>query len=291
MSGSEAERIVAGRPYHSLQDFASRARPSRPVAERLAQVGALDLFGRNRRDLLLHLTELHRGRQGAAQGQLTLGETGGGRSTVAPAHLPDLDDAERLGAELGVLGMDASRHLMGEYRELMDELGVVPARRLKDLPHGQVVLVAGAKGAVQTPPVRSGKRVVFTTLDDTTGLVDCAFFEDSHQACAHTVFHSWLLLVRGVVQHRGGGGGKALSVTGSAAWDLAELAGLRRDGGLPMVTERLTRTDAAPGGDTGHRSLRLETGYALHPWADLRPPGDSVGRGRKLWHQSPGSAG
>ncbi|MEU6219777.1 DNA polymerase III subunit alpha [Streptomyces sp. NPDC047022] len=291
MSESEAERIVAGRPYTSLQDFASRARPSRPVAERLAQVGALDAFGRNRRDLILHLAELHRGRQGSTQGQLTLGETDETHRTVAPAHLPDLNDAERLGAELGVLGMDTSRHLMGDQQELLEELGVVSAKRLKDLPHGQAVLVAGAKGAVQTPPVRSGKRVIFTTLDDTTGLVDCAFFEDSHEACAHTVFHSWLLLVRGVVQRRGGGGGKALSVTGSAAWDLTELAELRREGGLSAVTERLTRADTPQSRGADNRSLHLETGYALHPWADLQPPGESVKQSRKLWHQSPGSAG
>ncbi|MFJ4684090.1 DNA polymerase III subunit alpha [Streptomyces sp. NPDC088789] len=296
MSEAEAERIVEGRPFSSLQDFVSRARPSRPVAERLAQVGGLDAFGRNRRDLMLHLAELHRARLRSGAGQLTLGESEGTETplAVAPAYLPDLDGAERLGAELGVLGMDTSRHLLLDHRELLDELGVVPARRLRDLPHGQVVLVAGAKGAVQTPPIRSGKRVIFATLDDTSGLTDCAFFEDSHDACAHTVFHSWLLLVRGVVQRRGGGSGKAVSVTGSAAWDLAELAELRRTGGLSAVTDRLTATPlpgSPPGSAPPSRTLRLETGYTLSPWADLQPPGESVKQSRKLWHQSPGSAG
>ncbi|MEV6103483.1 DNA polymerase III subunit alpha [Streptomyces sp. NPDC051940] len=292
MSDAEAERIVAGRPYVSLQDFVSRARPSRPIAERLAQVGALDRFGKNRRDLLLHIAELQRGRSKASQGQLTLGSGEEAVDTAAPAMLPDLNDAERLGAELGVLGMDASRHLMADHRELLEELGVLSAKQLRDAEHGRIVLVAGAKGATQTPPIRSGKRVIFTTLDDTSGLVDCAFFEDSHDACAHTVFHSWLLLVRGVVQRRGGGNGKALSVVGSAAWDLAELAELRRTGGLPAVTERLTELGPAPSGATAQgRGIQLETGYELHPWADLQPPGESVKNSRKLWHQSPGSAG
>ena len=31
--------------------------------------------------------------------------------------------------------------------------------------------------------------------------------------------------------------------------------------------------------------------YALHPWADLRPAGQEPSQVRKLWHQSPGSAG
>jgi error-prone DNA polymerase len=292
ISEAEARRIEDGQPYSSLLDFWERGRPSRPLAGRLAQVGALDAFGANRRDLQLHLTELHRGTRGArgGGGQLPLA---GGRKT-APAGLPDLSPAEKLSAELGVLSMDASRNLMDDHREFLKELGVVSARRLREVRHGETVLVAGAKAATQTPPIRSGKRVIFSTLDDGTGLVDLAFFDDSHDACAHTVFHSWLLLVRGVVQRRGP---RSLSVVGSAAWNLAELVELRAEGGLDEVAARL----AAPGPEgagadpTGGRRIHLPTGYDMHPWADLRPAGEGASQGpatvRKLWHQSPGSAG
>ncbi|WP_215450754.1 DNA polymerase III subunit alpha [Streptomyces sp. ATCC 21386] len=303
---AEAARIADGQPYASLLDFWERARPSRPLAQRLAQVGALDAFGANRRDLQLHLTELHRGGRGAGGGQLPLS---GGRKT-ASAGLPDLSSAERLSAELGVLSMDVSRNLMDDHRAFLDELGVVSARRLRTARHGETVLVAGAKAATQTPPIRSGKRVVFTTLDDGTGLVDLAFFDDSHDTCAHTVFHSWLLLVRGVVQRRGP---RSLSVVGAAAWNLAELVELRREGGLDAVAPRLAEPEpmnsgdaggggdgGAPEGDGGRRGdtgrrIRMPTGYEMHPWADLRPAGEEPSQGpsriRKLWHQSPGSAG
>ena len=353
ISEAEAERIAAGQPYASLLDFWERARPSRPVAGRLAQVGALDAFGANRRDLQLHLTELHRGARSGGGGQLPLA---GGRRT-ASAGLPDLSDEERLSAELGVLSMDASRHLMDDHRAFLDELRVLSARRLREARHGETVLVAGAKAATQTPPIRSGRRVVFTTLDDGTGLVDLAFFDDSHDTCAHTVFHSWLLLVRGVVQRRGP---RSLSVVGAAAWNLAELLEIRRREGLEGVAARLAATgtvtgagggaggggtggsgtggrvraeavagsDGLPrptgsaaqdamerrrrakgqegqeeagdageageeqGGDDGRgRRIRMSTGYEMHPWADLRPAGEGPPGGRKLWHQSPGSAG
>ncbi|MFI2372623.1 DNA polymerase III subunit alpha [Streptomyces sp. NPDC018833] len=287
ISEAEKSRIEAGQPYSSLLDFWQRAHPSRPVAERLAQVGALDAFGANRRDLLLHIAELHRVQRGSASygGQLPLAQ---GRGT-APVGLPDLGDAERLSAELGVLGMDASRHLMTDHHAFLAELGVLSAQRLRGARHGQTVLVAGAKAATQTPPIRSGKRVIFTTLDDGTGLVDLAFFDDSHAACAHTVFHSWLLLVRGVVQRRGP---RSLSVVGAAAWDLAELAELRRTGGLDAVAARLAAPPAQPDGDADSgRRIHLPTGYEMNPWADLRPAGDAAAGGRKLWHQSPGSAG
>ena len=285
ISEAEAARIAEGQPYASLLDFWERARPSRPLAQRLAQVGALDSFGANRRDLQLHLTELHRGARGAGGGQLPLA---GGRKT-APAGLPDLSEAEKLSAELGVLSMDASRNLMDDHRAFLDELGVVSARRLRETRHGETVLVAGAKAATQTPPIRSGKRVIFSTLDDGTGLVDLAFFDDSHDACAHTVFHSWLLLVRGVVQRRGP---RSLSVVGAAAWNLAELVELRAEGGLDEVAKRLAQPLPEGGGDSAHgRRIQMPTGYEMNPWADLRPAGQEPSQVRKLWHQSPGSAG
>ncbi|MFJ8078729.1 DNA polymerase III subunit alpha [Streptomyces sp. NPDC096176] len=287
ISEAETARIEAGQPYSSLLDFWQRARPSRPVAERLAQVGALDAFGANRRDLLLHLAELHRTQRGTASygSQLPLAQ---GMKT-APVGLPDLGDAERLSAELGVLGMDASRHLMADHHAFLAELGVLSAQRLRGAAHGRTVLVAGAKAATQTPPIRSGRRVIFTTLDDGTGLVDLAFFDDSHAACAHTVFHSWLLLVRGVVQRRGP---RSLSVVGAAAWNLAELVELRRTGGLDAVAARLA--ESAPRQDDesdNGRRIKMPTGYEMNPWADLRPAGEPAPGGRKLWHQSPGSAG
>ncbi|MBB6416597.1 DNA polymerase III subunit alpha [Streptomyces sp. AK010] len=325
ISEAEAARIAEGQPYDSLVDFWERGRPSRPLARRLAQVGALDAFGANRRDLQLHLTELHRGARGGGGGQLPLA---GGRRT-APAGLPDLTSSERLSAELGVLSMDASRNLMDDHRVFLDELGVVSARRLREARHGETVLVAGAKAATQTPPIRSGKRVIFSTLDDGTGLVDLAFFDDSHDACAHTVFHSWLLLVRGVVQRRGP---RSLSVVGAAAWNLADLLEVRREEGLEGVAARLagpapdsgdggSGEEGSAGGGSGddgegaarrrlagsdgapaptgsaakdpmeQRKIRMSTGYEMHPWADLRPAGEGPANTRKLWHQSPGSAG
>ncbi|MEE4425538.1 DNA polymerase III subunit alpha, partial [Streptomyces sp. DSM 41528] len=149
----------------------------------------------------------------------------------------------------------------------------------------------------QTPPIRSGKRVIFATLDDPTGLSDLAFFEDSHARCAHTVFHSGLLLVRGTLARRPP---RAFSITGTAAWDLAELIDLHREGGPAAVADHLTRPGPASRRAAPHRTLTQPNGYALHPWADLRPPGTPASSalpvldaldGRSFHHASPGSAG
>ncbi|MEW2068213.1 DNA polymerase III subunit alpha [Streptomyces sp. NPDC007346] len=304
ISEAEAARIEEGQPYSSLLDFWQRARPGRPVAERLAQVGALDTFGANRRDLLLHLSELHRARRGSGSGSLGAQLPLGDGHRTGSIGLPDLNEAERLSAELGVLSMDVSRHLMGDHQAFLEELGVVFAKRLREARHGETVLVAGAKVATQTPPIlhrtksspygettpREAQRIIFVTLDDSTGLMDLAFFSDSHAACAHTVFHSGLLLVRGQVQRRGP---RSLSLAGSAAWDLTELAELRRAGGLDAVADRLAehQEHRRPQTQIGGRTVQVANGVEMDAWADLKPAGSGPMGGRKLWHSSPGSAG
>ncbi|MEU1280428.1 DNA polymerase III subunit alpha [Streptomyces sp. NPDC005805] len=303
---AESGRITAGQPYTSVEDFWERARPSRPLAERLAQVGAMDSFGA-RRELLLKVAELHRSGRGRGggptAGRLPMREdddtptgrddaTGPGDTTGPAAGLPVMSGSEQLAAELDVLGMDVSRHILEEHRALLTDIGATPAADLPGLRHGTTVLVAGVKVATQTPPIRSGKRVVFATLDDPTGLSDLAFFEDSHARCAHTVFHSSLLLVRGTLARRPP---RAFSITGTAAWNLTELIDLYREGGPAAVADHLTRPSPTPRRPAPRRTITQPTGYALHPWADLQPPGSPTALttldGRTFHHASPGSAG
>ncbi|MEV1045656.1 DNA polymerase III subunit alpha [Streptomyces sp. NPDC049916] len=302
---AESGRIADGQPYASVEDFWERARPSRPLAERLARVGALGAFGPSR-ELLLKVAELHRsgrGKGGAPAGQLPMapaeytGAEADGGTAAAVTGLPAMDASEQLAAELDVLGLDVSRHLLDEHRSLLADIGATPAADLAGIRHGATVLVAGVKVATQTPPIRSGKRVIFATLDDPTGLSDLAFFEDSHARCAHTVFHSSLLLVRGTLARRPP---RAFSITGAAAWNLAELIDLYHEGGPAAVADRLTRPAPAVPTARPDRTLVQPNGYALHPWADLQPPGTPASAtlpaldvldGRSFHHASPGSAG
>ncbi|MEY9967622.1 error-prone DNA polymerase [Streptacidiphilus sp. MAP12-16] len=301
ITAAEARRIEAGQPYSSLTDWWQRTRPSLPVAQHLVQIGAVDAIAADltRRDLLLQIAELHhQHRATAVDGQLSLA----GGETAVRAGLPEMTEGERTGAELEVLGMDTSRHLMEHHHRLLEEVGATPARRLRSVSAGDSVLVAGIRASTQTPPIASGRRVIFVTLDDGSGLVDLAFFEDSHEAVAHTVFHSGLLLVRGTLQRRGGRG---ISIVGTAAWDLQELADLRQSSeGLDAVATRLADSPGAEAAAQGadrpagrgvgpavERRLRETTGAELHPWADLQPAGDRSAPARRLWHASPGSAG
>ncbi|MDQ0937867.1 DNA polymerase III subunit alpha [Streptomyces turgidiscabies] len=291
ISEDECARIEEGQPYGSLSDFWQRAHPSRPTAERLAEIGALGCLhdGRlTRRDLLLQIAELHRQSRNrtAGSGQLPIdtGAVGG----VEPSGLPEMTGREALSAELNTLGIDVSRHLMEHHHRLLREIGATDAAHLAGMRAGQQVLVAGVRASTQTPPIASGKRIIFVTLEDGSGLVDLAFFEDSHPACAYTVFHSGLLLVRGTVQVRG----TRRTVVGSMAWDLDEIAAARRDNGPEAALALLGADRPSPTPAQPRRTLvNGTTGARLHPYADLQPAGTRSADLKKFGHTSPGSAG
>jgi error-prone DNA polymerase len=80
--------------------------------------------------------------------------------------------AKRVRAELEVLGLDVSRHVVDFYTPLLDALGVTRSAELLKQRTRSTLLIGGVKVATQTPPIRSGRRVVFITLDDATGPVD-----------------------------------------------------------------------------------------------------------------------
>jgi error-prone DNA polymerase len=103
------------------------------------------------------------------------------------------------------------------YRPLLDELGVVPAGRLVDLRSGTRVLVAGIRVATQTPPMKTGKRVVFISLDDGSGCSDTAFFEEAQQQAGPLLFGTQLLMIEGKTRRAGA---KAVSIVAERAWDL-----------------------------------------------------------------------
>lgn len=151
------------------------------------------------------------------------------------------------------------------------------------------MLVAGARASTQTLPIPSGKRVIFCNLEGGSGLVDIAFFEDSHEHVAHTGFRSGLLLVRGTVEARG----PRRTVVGEMAWDLDEVAAARRDHG-PQAARGLLgllgRTGPAPTPAqpaTPQRTLADgTTGARLHPYADLQPARTRSADLRRLSHRN-----
>jgi len=295
ISAEEIDRLIEGQPYSSLSDLWQRARPSTPVAENLVVAGAFDsLYGfsdhtsRNRitrRDLLLQIADLSRGKP-VATAQLSFEITEVVENQAS--GLPEMNASDRVRAELEVLGLDVSSHIMDFYADCLSTLGVIRSRDLLQCRSKETIFVAGVKVATQMPPVRSGKRVVFLTLDDSTGPVDATFFEDAQGPFAHDLFNSWLLLVRGETRRTGP---KGFSLRATGCWDLGTIRNLWLTGGLSAVNDYVLSN---PVPDTGapiqQVALVHASGFRQSPYSDIKSP-TPAGAPSKLWHRSPGTPG
>ena len=300
ISDAEVRSILTARaekPFADVGDFMRRANVSRPVVEALAHAGAFDSLPKGtRRDRLYTAMVTESAREGeqlgldlwgSGGGGAELGSVGhlGGRSTAAAAPsqrtnawtgFSEYTEAERVRAELEVLEVDASRHLLTFYEPLLEELGVTRSKDLWKLRANQRVLVAGVKVASQTPIVPSRQRIIFLTLDDATGPVDVTVFESVQPRYARTVFHSFVLAVRGTLRRTGVRG---VSIIAEDIWDLAELH-----------RQRTAGPDAGSIGQANVRPRPLRAAPEGHPprggsaAPELSPP-------RKMWHASGGSAG
>jgi error-prone DNA polymerase len=277
----------AERPFTGVRDFVRRTAVSKPTAERLAHAGAFDDLAEQRprapapsaafvaeereerpqvgpesppprprkrtptrRDRLFQAMVIDPEREGQ---QLALPVHG-----EVETALRGYTDAEKVRAELEVLDMDASRHLMTFFEPLLHDLGVVRSRDLRHHRGNERLMVAGVKVSSQTPAIRSGQRIIFVTLDDATGPVEVTVFDSVQARCAKTVFHSFVLAVVGTLRRTGVAG---VSIVAEDVYDLVALHRARKEGRLLEA---------------------LQAG---------KQPQPSNAAPKKLWHSSGGSAG
>ena len=270
INASEVGNIIAGQKFTSLADFVHRAAVSYPIIERLVLAGAFDGLHSgqaSRRDLLWHLAQLVENRGSTTSNQLSLGMTQE-LWEPTPTGLKPMSMSEQVKHEIEILGLDISAHMISFYEEMLRDLAVVPAAHLLELRSESRVLVAGVKVATQTPPIRTGRRVVFVTVDDSTGPIDAAFFEEAQNQYASTIFNSWLVLMRGNVRRTGPRG---VSISADGCWELSAVYRVWLDGGLPAVAQMLLTSPyddseaVIPAQIWEHAS-----GFRQSPYADVR---------------------
>ncbi len=193
MSQSLVERIVANRPYTDLSDFMQRALPSADVARNLALCGALDCFDGNRRKILLQLGS----HKPADQPQLSLAQAN------PRSNVEDFTDWHKCCQEWNILGFSSNWHPLQFARPRLAKKGILTAQHIKQHRPAGAVKVAGLLIRPHRPPTRSGRTVVFFTLEDETGLFDVTVFENTYQEYGKQIFSSSGLLVEGYLDGRG----------------------------------------------------------------------------------------
>jgi len=220
ISKDAIRRILAareeGKPFRSAPDFLYRVEIPRDIVQNLALAGAFDSLEPNRRALAWRLGSLaddaaalraacaaaHGSGQAALVGTL---EPPIAYETHVGSEMPDFTEVEKFKHEMSILGLCVSRHAMEFFRPVLARGGVLTSREIAGARHGQAVRTAGLVVRPHRPPTRSGKTVVFLSLEDEMGLTDVTVFESIYQKYGSLIYGSPSLLISGTVSRRGDG--------------------------------------------------------------------------------------
>jgi error-prone DNA polymerase len=213
LSQAHAERIVQARqqgPFNSLDDFTRRTGLSRAVATRLAKAGAFRSLGLERREALWHALAQDQKKLPLFDGldckvddtnhsEIETEEKDGLKQSTV--NLPRMSPAEEVLADYRTTGLSLSAHPMEFLRDYLDNQGVVPAEKLKVLPGGGPVRVAGIVLVRQRPGTAKG--ITFVTLEDETGQANLIIRPDVWKRWRAAALGATILLAYGRLQRQG----------------------------------------------------------------------------------------
>jgi error-prone DNA polymerase len=160
LGSGPAAVIVAGQPYHGLEDFARRTALPSPALEGLAMAGAFGCFGMSRREALW---------AAGAAATIRAGQLPGTTVGLTAPSLAAMTAAEETFADLWATGTFGT-HPLAHIREKLAGRGVIGAADLKTARPGATVMVAGLVTHRQQPGTARG--VVFLSLEDETGMAN-----------------------------------------------------------------------------------------------------------------------
>jgi error-prone DNA polymerase len=217
--------------FRSLDDLVARAGLRRDEVVTLADIGALNSFGYDRRSALWQAERAIR-----PSGELFVDETGWGGAdssesgadwmdvdagTVgsrppafsnqppAPSPQPPLEcplkpmtEAERIVADYAGMGLTTGRHPMALRREELAMRGILRASDLRSARQGRRVRVAGMVITRQRPGTAKG--FVFLTLEDETGIANIIVRPDLFARDRLVIVEEPFLIVDGVLQSQDG---------------------------------------------------------------------------------------
>lgn len=192
--GEAARRIVDARgehPFVDSADLARRARLSRHEMDLLAQAGALESMGIERRAGMWEAAQVG----GEKEEQAVLP----GLELVVPSPQFDaMNGAEVLVADYETMRVTPESHPIEHIRQRLDSRGVSRADRICRGLKGQIVSVAGLVTHRQAPA--TGKGIVFLSLEDETGLINITCSAGMWKRFSTVGRESSALIVRGMVE-------------------------------------------------------------------------------------------
>jgi error-prone DNA polymerase len=198
-----------GEPFRSLLDFCCRVPLHRSRLENLILCGAFDLLHGHRRGLTWRLEETQ-GLAAAYRAETTVSPQSVLRFN-APRDVPtpcadtleDFSLWDRFIWTWRLTGVCAECHVFTHLRPNLARWRVMTTAEAMDQPPGTRVTVAGLNVRPHRPPTRSGKPVLFTSVEDEMGLLQLVCFGAEIPTLTPVFLTAPAVLVRGVIERKG----------------------------------------------------------------------------------------
>lgn len=193
--------VVERQRFRSIEDLAAKTGARRDELVTLAEIGALNTLGGDRRSALWQVEQAVRP-AGALFEEQEPSETDDAEPDAPPCPLLPMTLDERLVADYAGTSLTIGPHPMALTRPSLAMRGVLRAVDLSRAPRGRRVRVAGAVITRQRPGTAKG--FVFLTLEDETGIANVIIRPDLYARQRTTVVEEPFLLVEGVLQNEEG---------------------------------------------------------------------------------------
>jgi len=189
LKATTLDRLLEGRPFVSLRDFAHRVPAEEREVENLVLSGAFDSFDMQRPALLWRVKALF-GKGGSPARRLEPTLFGTEAELTAPAPdlpFPEVRPYEKealVESEFETLGLSATAHPLEFFEEWLREKGAVPADDL-ERHAGRVVTVGGWLTTSRRVRTKGGGFMRFLTIEDRTGVVEAVLFPGVYRRFGH----------------------------------------------------------------------------------------------------------
>lgn len=205
-----SERKRVGQ-FASLLDFCVRVVLRRDSIENLILSGAFDTLHGHRRGLVLRLDETLALAAAYRAETDTMGQHaltfGSWRDTLTPcsSDVADFSPWDRLSWEWRLTGVTTNAHPISFHRDELAAQGIIPVAEALAAQTGERVSVAGILHRPHRPPTRSGKPVLFTTIEDESDFAQVICLGDAISRCTAVILLAPAATVTGVIERRGQG--------------------------------------------------------------------------------------
>ena len=189
------DRLVAGKPYKSVEDLRSRGGVPVHAIQRLAAADAFRSINLDRRAALWDSRAL---KQAPDLPLFAAADARDEGVEAVVAKLPTMPLSEHVVNDYQTIRLSLKAHPMRFLREHYAKRGFVTADRLSTIRDGKRVSMSGLVLIRQRPG--SAKGVCFITLEDETGIANLVIWPDVFDTQRKIVMGARLMCVHGIIQ-------------------------------------------------------------------------------------------